>query len=110
MSKRASPTGNYGPSEVNQIMNRNECLKIAQELINGDRASDYGDAYINHARIAALWTIYTQSKTTDLTPVDVAMMLILVKVARTMENPKNDSFVDIAGYAALASEMAKPNG
>jgi|TARA_R110000787_G_scaffold103596_1_gene210214 hypothetical protein len=90
-------------------MNRNECLKIAQDLINGDRASDYGDAYLNHARVAALWTTYTQSRTTALSPVDVAMMMVLMKVARTMENPKNDSFVDIAGYAALASEMAMSN-
>jgi hypothetical protein len=37
------------------------------------------------------------------------MMMVLMKVARTMENPKNDSFVDIAGYAALASEMAMSN-
>jgi hypothetical protein len=34
------------------------------------------------------------------------MMLVLVKVARSIETPKDDSFVDIAGYAALAGEMS----
>tara|TARA_R100000935_G_scaffold55909_1_gene86502 strand:- start:459 stop:734 length:276 start_codon:yes stop_codon:yes gene_type:complete len=90
-------------------MTRDDCLQEACELINGERARDYGDAYLNHARIAALWSTYTQSKTTDLTPVDVAMMMVLVKVARTIENPKTDSFVDIAGYSALASEMVSKN-
>jgi hypothetical protein len=28
-----------------------------------------------------------------------------MKVARTIETPKDDSFVDIAGYAALAGDM-----
>ena len=51
-------------------------------------------------------TTYVRSKPDDLTPVDVAMMLVLVKVARSIETPKDDSFVDIAGYAALAGEMS----
>ena len=87
-------------------MSRDEILQTACDLINGDRAQEYGDAYLNHARIAALWTTYVRSKPDDLTPVDVAMMLVLMKVARSIETPKDDSFVDIAGYAALAGEMA----
>ena len=87
-------------------MTRDEILQTACELINGDRAKEYGDAYLNHARIAALWTTYVRSKPDDLTPIDVAMMLVLMKVARSIETPKDDSFVDIAGYAALAGEMA----
>jgi hypothetical protein len=87
-------------------MTRDEILDTAKTLINGDRAKEYGDAYLNHARIAALWTTYIRSKTDDLNPVDVAMMLVLMKVARTIETPKDDSFIDIAGYAALAGEMA----
>tara|TARA_Y100000004_G_scaffold190135_1_gene246811 strand:- start:82 stop:357 length:276 start_codon:yes stop_codon:yes gene_type:complete len=87
-------------------MSRDEILQTACDLINGDRAREYGDAYLNHARIAALWTTYIRSKPDDLTPVDVAMMLVLMKVARSIETPKDDSFIDIAGYAALAGEMA----
>jgi hypothetical protein len=86
-------------------MNRDEILQTACDLINGERAREYGNAYLNHARIAALWTTYVRSKPDDLTPVDVAMMLVLMKVA-TIETPKDDSFIDIAGYAALAGEMA----
>jgi hypothetical protein len=87
-------------------MTRNDILDTAKTLINGDRARDYGDAYLMHARIAALWTTYVRSKTGDLKPVDVAMMLVLMKVARSIETPQDDSFVDIAGYAALAGEIS----
>ena len=87
-------------------MSRDEILQTACDLINGERDKEYGDAYLNHARIAALWTTYVRSKPDDLTPIDVAMMLVLMKVARSIETPKDDSFIDIAGYAALAGEMA----
>tara|TARA_A100000172_G_C3022940_1_gene103745 strand:+ start:155 stop:418 length:264 start_codon:yes stop_codon:yes gene_type:complete len=84
-------------------MHRDTYLKKAAELINGQRQEDYGSALENHQRIANLWSIYTGK---SFTPVDAAMMMLLVKVARTMESPKDDSFVDICGYAALAGEMA----
>ena len=38
-------------------MKRDEILKEAENLINGDRAKDYGDAYINHKRIADIWSV-----------------------------------------------------
>ena len=37
-------------------MNRAEILTTAEQLINGDRARDYGDAATNFQRIADLWT------------------------------------------------------
>ena len=35
-------------------MKRDEVLKNAMKLINGNRAKDYGDAHENHQRIADL--------------------------------------------------------
>ena len=37
---------------------------------------------------------------------DVAMMLALLKVARIKTGVKGDSYVDLAGYAACAGEIA----
>jgi|TARA_R110002020_G_scaffold336482_1_gene551893 hypothetical protein len=85
-------------------MQRNECLEQARNIINGDRAVDYGTASINHRRIADLWGAYGEC---TYTPMDVAMMMLLVKVARTMEHSKDDSFIDMCGYAALACEMSE---
>ena len=38
-------------------MKRNEILDKANELVNGQRAKDYGDAFDNHTRIAEGWNI-----------------------------------------------------
>jgi hypothetical protein len=86
-------------------MKRDEILHTASELINGDRAKDYGDAYLNHMRIAEFWNNYLDHEI-KLTPTDVAMMMMLVKIARCIHSYKDDSFVDICGYAALAGEMS----
>jgi hypothetical protein len=41
-------------------MKRDKILDTAKTLINGDRAKDYGDAYLNHQRIADGWNIIIQ--------------------------------------------------
>ncbi len=86
-------------------MKRDEILHTASELINGDRAKDYGDAYLNHMRIAEFWNNYLDHEI-KLTPTDVATMMMLLKIARLINEYKEDSFVDICGYAALAGEMS----
>ena len=86
-------------------MKRDEVLAKAGELINGDRKEDYGDAYLNHMRIAEFWNNYLDHEI-KLTPTDVAIMMMLVKIARCIHSYKDDSFVDICGYAALAGEMS----
>ena len=86
-------------------MKRDEILHTASELINGDRAKDYGDAYLNHMRIADFWNSYLDHEI-KLTPTDVATMMMLLKIARLINEYKEDSFVDICWYAALAGEMS----
>lgn len=53
--------------------------------------------------IAQLWTAYMG---TLFTSKDVAMLMALLKVARIKAGDKADSFVDLAGYAACAGEIA----
>jgi hypothetical protein len=83
-------------------MKRDDVLKTAESLINGDRAEEYGDARENFDRIATMWRAYTGY---DITKEDVGPMMVLLKVARLATGQKDDSFVDIAGYAALGAEM-----
>lgn len=73
-------------------------LEEADNLINGDRAADYGDVSENFERIARMWGAY-RGQYFDRH--DVAQMMILVKVARQATGYHRDSNVDIAGYAAL---------
>lgn len=70
----------------------------------GDREQDYGSPEDNFARIANLWTAYTGIK---FTAHNVAMMLGLVKVGRAGSGVYHpDNYVDLAGYAACAGEIA----
>jgi len=77
-------------------------LDQAKELVKGDRQEEYGDKLTNHENIAALWSIFLRKK---LTPHDVAMCMALVKVARLMHAHKQDSYIDLASYAAIAGEI-----
>ena len=79
-------------------------LQQAKELVEGDRQNEYGDKLKNHKNIAALWSIYLQR---EITAHDVAMCMALVKVARLIHAQKDDSYVDLAAYAAIAGEIKK---
>lgn len=83
-------------------MKRTEILKRAEELINGKRATEYGDAYENHERIAKLWTVVLGM---DVSVGQVYLCLNQLKVSRLIETPDHeDSWIDLAGYAALGGE------
>jgi hypothetical protein len=68
-----------------------EALQAVEE-----RGEKYGHPRENLKRIAEMWTSYLGF---SIEIQDVAMMMILLKVARTVETPcHRDSLVDIVGY------------
>ena len=70
-------------------MKRDEVLDTAKELINGQRAKDYGDAYDNHSRIAEGWNIIIGGALKShghVTPAHVALMMDWVKTCAFVEN------------------------
>jgi hypothetical protein len=86
-------------------MDRERCLLLAKECVCGEREQDYGTPEKNFRQIAALWAAYTGH---SYTPVDVAMMMALLKVARIKSGTgTEDSFVDLAGYAACGAEASQ---
>lgn len=93
-------------------MNRTECLETAKTIVNGARQENYGSPESNFRNIAELWTTYfNTAKNTedwyDITPTDVANMMILMKMARLMNKADHeDSWVDICGYAANGCELS----
>ena len=63
-------------------MKREQVLKQADSLVNGDRAKDYGDAFENHERIADGWNLIISSALLNhgkITPAHVALMMDWVK-------------------------------
>lgn len=77
----------------------NHILKSADKIINGERQHEYGAADHSFSTIAQMWSTYLG---TEITAENVAMMMILLKVARSISRATEDSLIDIAGYAALA--------
>lgn len=84
-------------------MKRAEILEQARKCVCGEREREYGRPENNFALIGKLWEAYTGMR---YSAKDVAMMLALLKVARIKTGVKGDSFVDLAGYAACAGEIA----
>lgn len=85
-------------------MIRETILDTAKQCICADREAEYGTPQENLGRIAALWSGYAAH---DFTAHDVAIMMALVKVGRIASGKvKQDTYVDMAGYAALAGELA----
>lgn len=85
-------------------MNRPEILEAARVCVCGEREQEYGTPENNFNLIAQLWSAYTGH---DYTAVDVAMMMGLLKIARIKTGTgTEDSFVDLAGYAACAGEIS----
>jgi len=82
-------------------------LTEAMECTSGDRRRDYDHARPNHERIAGYWNAHLRAVgiTGTLSAADVAMMMILLKVARQARTPKRDNLVDIAGYARCVSQI-----
>ncbi len=81
-------------------MNRSDLLEDAFNATRS-RGENYGTPLDNFNNIAALWSAY---KEVPFTVKDVGMMMTLLKVARLKHSDHDDSFVDIAGYAAVTCE------
>ena len=86
-------------------MNRKEVLEAAIKTVCEDRQDSYGKPEDNFTIIAGLWSGYLGD--VMLEAEDVAIMMILLKIARIQTGTfKPDNYIDIAGYAACAAEVA----
>ena len=83
-------------------MKTEEALQLAKELISGPRAKTYGDKIQNHCNIAKLWSAY---KDVEITSHDVAIMMVLLKIARTkLGAVSSDTYIDGSAYMSIAGE------
>ena len=90
-------------------MKREDILKQAEELVNGDRAKNYGDALVNHQRIADGWNCIVRGAMDShgyLTEGNVVLMMDWVKSSRLLHTiGHKDSWVDKCGYSSLGAEF-----
>jgi hypothetical protein len=85
-------------------------LASAATLVAGDRDRQHGAKADNFGRIATMWNAWLNTRkdsTAPLSPHDVAVMMAVMKLARTQSGEHNrDDYVDACGYAACAGELA----
>lgn len=87
-----------------------DILRETAELVDGDRNATHGDKTSSFTVIAEFWQIYLDGRKKHDDPLcarDVAMMMTLLKVARSIQGePVQEHFKDAAGYCAIGAECA----
>lgn len=78
-------------------------LEEAKQLVDGDRNDFYGDPAIKYRLIAKFWSLLFR---TEITPLQVVLAHIAVKLVRESLKHKRDNLVDLAGYARIAEMVA----
>ena len=82
-----------------------EAMLNRAATIVAERRRTYGDPAVSMALVAKRWSI-TPGRT--VTPAEVVLCLIDLKLARLARDPKHqDSVLDVAGYAAVLQEVAQ---
>lgn len=94
------------------MVRASDLLHQAAEIVSGARAEQHGDMVLCHSAIATLWNGYLAIRRepgSPLSPLDVAQMMILLKVARAQSGSAGhaDHYLDMAGYAGCAAEIAE---
>lgn len=111
MFGRTEASRAQGPLLSDAPMTKHRLLDLAKEA-TADRGLNYGKPEDNFARIAEHWNAHLANiglldVKRRLTPTDVALMCALLKVARLEHQPAHqDSWIDLAGYAACGAEIA----
>ena len=101
--------------EKQEKITREYILREAARIVCGDRNEQYGEPEDSFRAISEFWETYVRERcvskgaTVCIQEADVAMMMVLLKVARTICGTKADTYIDIAGYAACAAEIEANN-
>lgn len=88
-------------------MKAEDVLNEAARLVSGDRAKSHGPKLENHRNICTLWSAYLGAQlTSEITPHQCAVMMALLKIARTKAGePNEDDLIDASAYCGIAEEI-----
>lgn len=82
-------------------------LSKATTAVCGDRNDSYGPPIEDFKCQADMMSAYltrTNGQPVRVTASDIACLMAIVKIARQAHTPKEDNWVDMAGYAACGAE------
>lgn len=87
-------------------LKRDEIIKIVSDIISHDRQNTYGKPENNFQIIANMWNEYLGVDKILLSARDVAVMMMLLKIARMKSSPNHlDNYIDAAGYSIIAASF-----
>ncbi len=94
----------YNPAQVIKTPNPiplnqppyDSILLEAEGLVHGDRNADYGHPLDDFTRTAKMWSAILR---VEVTPEQVGLCMMTVKISRECNHPKRDNMTDAAGYA-----------
>ena len=78
----------------------------AERITGGERQANYGHPMFDFTRTARIWEVILDRPAGHITPEQIGLCMIGVKIARYLHKPKRDSLVDIAGYAKTVQMCA----
>lgn len=79
-------------------------LEEAQRIVYGARNDSYGKVSTNFKRIGTMWSAIIDA---PVTPEQVGLCMMALKISRQCHKPSRDNLVDCAGYAATLEKMSK---
>jgi hypothetical protein len=84
----------------------------AERITGGERQANYGPPIFDFTRTARIWEVILDRPAGAITPEQIGLCMIGVKIARYLHKPQRDSLVDIAGYAKTVQMCAdyEPDG
>lgn len=77
------------------MLNHKSILDEAKQIVHGERGENYGHPFEDFSRTAKIWSAILGKK---ITPEQVALCMIGLKISREVNRPKRDNIVDGAGY------------
>lgn len=86
-------------------MDRTILIEKAERIVNQDRNTRYGGPEESFTTIAKFWSVFLG---TEISPLQVAGCMILLKLARLKKTPTHeDSVVDGIGYFACMADFLR---
>lgn len=76
-------------------------LESVQQTID-QRGREYGTPAENLKRISTLWSMHLEF---EISEYDVAIMMVMLKLARNANDHKDDNILDAAAYLAIADSV-----
>lgn len=108
LEERIREFGRTGILKIGSDPVRADVLDEAKQAVCSDRNTEYGEPIDNFGRWAGACHAlgYRGPGGRDLKPHDLAVIMGLGKLSRSIQSPdKKDTWVDLAGYAAVGFEL-----